>query len=72
MNFGLETCARICLKKDRAQNKLYIGQIFEKNFKELGSREAYMYLGIEGSHDIEHKIEKEKLKSEYFRGLRLV
>jgi len=31
-----------------------------------------MYLGIERNHDIEHKIEKEKLKKEYFRRLRLV
>jgi hypothetical protein len=33
---------------------------FEKDKNELDPREAYMYLGIEGSHDIEHKIEKEK------------
>ena len=31
-----------------------------------------MYLGTEGNHDIEQKIEKETFKKEYFRGLRLV
>jgi hypothetical protein len=31
-----------------------------------------MYLGIEGSHNIEQKIEKEKLKKANFRGLTLV
>ena len=72
MHFGLEKSARICLKKGRAENKLYIGQTFEKNIKEIDPREAYMYLGIEGSHDIQHKIEKEKLKKEYFRRLSLV
>ena len=29
-----------------------------KDIKKLDSREVYMYLGIEGSHDIEHKNEK--------------
>jgi hypothetical protein len=72
INFGLENCERICLKKGRAQSKLYKGRKFEKDFKELDPREAYMYLDIERSNDIEHKIEKELLKKEYFRGLRLV
>jgi hypothetical protein len=31
-----------------------------------------MYLGIEESHNIEYKDEKEKLKKEYLRWLRLV
>ena len=31
-----------------------------------------MYLSVEGSHDIEHTIEKGKVKKEYFRRLRLV
>jgi len=35
-------------------------------------RKAHKYLGIEESHDIEHKNEKEKLKKEYVRRLRLV
>jgi len=31
---------------------------FGKNIKKLDHREAYKYLGIEESHDIEHKKEK--------------
>jgi len=31
-----------------------------------------MYLSVKGSHDIEHMIEKGKVKKEYFRRLRLV
>jgi len=58
-------------KKSRSQSKLYIGRTFE-DIKELDPREAYMYLGAEGSHDLERKIEKEKLKKEFFRRLRLV
>jgi hypothetical protein len=39
--------------------------------KELDSRKVYKYLGIEDSYDIQHN-EKEKLKKEYLRRLRLV
>jgi hypothetical protein len=61
MNFGLEKCARICLKKDRVQSKIYIGSAFEMYNKEVDPREAYRYLGIEESHDMQQKNEKEKL-----------
>jgi len=38
----------------------------------LQLKTVYTYLGIEDSHDIEHKNEKEKLKKEYLRTLTLV
>ena len=72
MNFGLENCARICLKKGRVQSKPYIGSPFQKDIKELDPRMAYKYLGIEESHGIGHKNEKEKLKKEQLRRLGLV
>jgi hypothetical protein len=71
MNFGLEKCARICLKRGRIQSKMHIGNTFQ-NIKQLDPRKAYKYLGIEESFDIQHKNEKEKLKEEYLRRLRLV
>jgi len=71
MNFSLEKCARICLKRGRVQRKMHIGSTFE-NVKELDLRKAYKYVGIEESFDIQHKNEKEKLKKEYLRRLRLV
>ena len=40
--------------------------------KELDPRKTCKYLGIEESFDIQHKDEKEKLKKEYLRRLRLV
>ena len=58
-------------KETRSQSKLHIGRTFE-DIKKLGTREAYMYLCTEGSHAIERKIEKEKLKKELFRRLSLV
>jgi len=72
MNFGLEKCARICLKRVRVQSKMHLGSTFENDIKELDPRKAYKYLGIEESFDIQHKNEKEKLQKEYLRRLRLV
>ena len=72
MNFGLEKCARICLKRGRVQSKMHIGSTFENDIKELDLRKAYKYLGIEESFDIQHKNEKEKLKKEYLRRVILV
>jgi len=51
---------------------MHIGSTFENNIKELDPRKAYKYLGIEESFDIQRKNEKEKLKKEYLRRLRLI
>ena len=72
INFGLEKCARICLKRGRVQSKMHVGDAFENDIKELDPRKAYKYLGMEENFDIQHKNEKKKLKKEYLRRLRLV
>jgi len=59
-------------KRRRFQSKMHIGNTFENDIKELDTRKAYKYLGIEKNFDIQHKNEKEKLKKEYLRRLRLV
>ena len=51
---------------------MQVGSSFENDIKELDPRKAYKYLGIEESFDIQHKNEKEKLRQEYLRRLRLV
>ena len=51
---------------------MLIGNTFENVIKELDPRKAYKYLGIEESFDIQHKNEKEKMKKEYLRRLKLV
>ena len=33
MNFGLEKCARICLKRGRVQSKMLVGNTFENDIK---------------------------------------
>ena len=40
MNFGLEKCSRICLKRGRVQSKMHIGNTFENVIKELDQRKA--------------------------------
>ena len=72
MQFGLERCARICLKRGSVQSKMHVGSTFQNDIKELDPRKVYKYLGIEESFDIQHKNEKEKLKKEYLRRLELV
>ena len=51
---------------------MHIGNTFENDIKKLDPRKAYEYLGVKESLDIQHKNEKEKLKKEYLRRLRLV
>jgi hypothetical protein len=40
INFCLEECARICLKRGRVQNKMDTGGTFENDIKELAPRKA--------------------------------
>ena len=51
---------------------MHIGSTFENDINEMDPRRACKYLGIEESFDLEQKNEKEKLKKEYLRRLRLV
>jgi hypothetical protein len=51
---------------------MHVGSTFENDIKELVPRKAYKYLGIEESFDKRRKNEKEKLKKECLRRLRLV
>jgi len=43
MNFGLEKCATICLKRGSVQSKMQVGSSFENDIKELDPRKAYKY-----------------------------
>ena len=41
MMFGLEKCARTCLKRGSVQSKMHVGSTFENDIKELDPRKAY-------------------------------
>jgi len=43
MNFDLEKCSRIYLKRSSVQSKMRIGITFEYVIKELDPRKAYTY-----------------------------
>ena len=49
INFGLEKCARICLKRGSVQIKMHVGSTFDNDIKELDPRKIYKYLGVEES-----------------------
>jgi len=51
---------------------MHVGSTFENDVKKLDPKKVYKYLGIDDGFDIQHKNEKEKLKKEYLRRLRLV
>jgi hypothetical protein len=72
MEFGLEKCARVSLKRGKVHRKKYIGSTKENEIKELDLMKTYKCLGVEENHNIEHKKEKERLVKEYMRRLRLI
>jgi hypothetical protein len=45
-------------KKGKVQRKEHVENTAENAIKELETKKAYRYLGIEENHDIEHKKEK--------------
>jgi hypothetical protein len=51
---------------------MLIGSTFKNDIKKLYLRKAYNYLRLEESCDLQHNNEKEKMKKEYLRRLRLV
>jgi len=55
--------------KGRVQSATCIGSTFEKDIEEMDPRKANKQRTI---HDIQHKNEKEKMKKEYLKRLRLV
>jgi hypothetical protein len=49
-----------------------MGNTMEIKIKELDLMKAYRYVGAEENHNTEHTNEKERLKEEYMRKLRLI
>jgi hypothetical protein len=59
MKLGWEKCARISLKSGKVCRKQHMRNTMETEIKELDTMKAYKYLGVEESHNIEHKKEKD-------------
>jgi hypothetical protein len=60
------------LKNGTVYGKEHIENTMENEIKEMEPMKAYKYLGLAENHNIEHKNEKEKLKKEYLRRIRLI
>jgi transposase len=70
MEFGLEKCAKITLKRGKliSSQNLVTGNNRET---ELEQGKTYKYLGIEESEGIQHQQMKDRLKQEYKKRLRM-
>ena len=71
MEFGLDKCAFLVLKKGRKIESENI-EIEEDIIRELEQEHTYKYLGIEESEKIEHNLMKAKVKKEYRRRIKLI
>ena len=71
MDFGLDKCAKINLRKGKSVTTPGI-QVDEYNIQNLEQEGTYKYLGIEENSSIKQKEMKIKIKNEYFRRLKKI
>ena len=72
MEFGIDKCAVIVLKKGKLIKTEGITLPNGKEIKSLEEGEGYKYLGILEAENIKNKEMKEKTKKEYFRRVRRI
>ena len=71
MNFGLDKCKTIKIKKGKILSGSYVvNEIEEIKAMEIG--DVYKYLGIEQSNMIDHKTLKEKVLKKFYSRLNLL
>ena len=73
MEFGLEKCTKIVLRKGKLVHSQSLILDFNREIRELKQGKTYKYLEIEESEGKQHQQMKERLKKEYTRrlGMRL-
>jgi hypothetical protein len=62
MDFGLEKCAKIAVKKGKRIHSQNLVIDINRKIQELEQGKTYKYLGIEESEGIQHQQMKERLK----------
>jgi hypothetical protein len=72
MEFGLEKCAKITLKRGKLISSQNLVTDNNREIQELEQGKTYKYLGIEESKGIQHQQIKYRLKQEYNRQLRMI
>lgn len=72
MQFGIDKCARVTVKKGKPTRKdcMYTNEV--EDIKELEPEAVYKYLGIEENSDIQHRLIKERLTKEYNSRVRTI
>jgi hypothetical protein len=72
MEFGLEKCAKIALKRGKLVHSQNLVIDVNREIQELEQGKTCKYLGIEESEGIQHQQMKERLKQEYSRRSRMI
>ena len=72
MEFGIDKCATLVLKRGEITKFDAISLLDGKVMKELIEGAGYKYLGIIQADQIQNREMKEKVKIEYLRGVRQV
>jgi hypothetical protein len=72
MEFGLEKCAKITLKRGKLISSQNLVTDNNRDIQELEQGKTYKYLGIEESEGIQHQQMKDRLKEENNRRLRII
>ena len=72
MEFGLDKCAKIGLKRGKLFQSHNLILDFNREIKELELGTTYKYLQTEESEGIQHQQTKERLRKEYTRRLRMI
>jgi len=72
MEYGLNMCAKIVLKRGKLVQSQNIILEFNRVIQQLKQRKTYKYLGTEKSEGIQHQQMKNRLTKEYTRRLRIL
>ena len=70
MEFGLDKCARVSIKRGRQVSIMVNDE--ESGLRNLETAEIYKYLGIAEKEDIQHDDMKIQIQKEYLRRIRLI
>jgi hypothetical protein len=65
MEFGLEKCAKVTLKRGKLISSQNLVIDNNREIQELEQGKTYKYLGFEESEGIQHQQMKDRLKQEY-------
>ena len=72
MEFGVENCAVLTMKKEKMTNSDGIVLPNKTTIKGLKEGDSYKYLGVIQADGMEHHDMKEKVKTQYYRQVRKI